>query len=616
VGWFGPNALDLGAVQPWLTSTSTPVPAATSGTYAARTFSDFRLASWAGGSGGAALVGGFFFGTGATGTFRAMGRAYSPVSTGGNGWAQIGQDYELIDTALATSMSQFALGFSYSGDLAAVFGTGTATQAAAHTGAGWRYFDQTDFNGAAPDSSISAPDGINGHATSIAWDPAGIAYYAQGNSSNDVTIFGNESFTGWSTIATEGTKTDSTNQTMLLSDGLGVTLLYLDENENLKADWSIGGASAFTSATTVATLSQPTAVQLSGTVNATSITGFNASEVEVGWIVTGGNFPAGTLVQTIVSATSITTSAASSDAGVFEALTFTPPARSYPFGAAADGNGDVVAAYLSDLNPAPTGPVTQSIPPTCHASTRLFGSVRTASGTWTGPTRLDSQFSTQTTSMFQQSGTVLPNFPTGDTGPEPGCGTTNVVGGIDFATPAVAYIGGGRFMVAFPMTDNLAHTGGIYVRGYTVGTGWDPTTVTLDLQPLGGVSDQYRYANELVAGSDGQGDVVLVAQYVLPSPDSTGTAPGGDTAALRAYGYKVWTFNSSGGWSQPTLFQGNLSCPAPTASQVTLKNYRCWSLKPQAVIFPTGETIVAMPAPDPYNSGTNLRLFSMEYHPQ
>jgi hypothetical protein len=275
--------------------------------------------------------------------------------------------------------------------------------------------------------------------------------------------------------------------------------------------------------------------------------------------------------------------------------------------AASDDQGNVVAVFLQ-VDPgyvaAPTGTITTAYPIRGN-DVRVFAAVRGADGTWNGPTRIDdsARFSSDTTTVFQDAW--------GRTG-----GTqANITGGIEYPSPAVAYVGGGRFLAAFALTDLEASTSSIWVRGFTVGSGWDDASEFLELDQLALDSDTtfeaYRFANDLFMTGDGQGDALLVAHVVVPSDD-------GSDVTLHNYGMKSYVYSTAGGgWqSQYAQLIPSSVCQAVSSVPSVGDPYSCWGLKPGGMIFPGGEAVVVFPAPAG-TSGTDasrLRLYSTELY--
>jgi len=274
------------------------------------------------------------------------------------------------------------------------------------------------------------------------------------------------------------------------------------------------------------------------------------------------------------------------------------------FSAAADGKGNVLAVFIQKH------PLLEST--NCDGFTtpatiegceyRLYASVRNSLGIWSGPMQIDSSFTPTTTvktTLFQDSNA--------DVG-------TSIVGGKEYFTPGVAYVGDGKFLVSFAMIDNGNETTGLYVIPYTFGSGWGSIT-TLDSYELSSTGDAFRLANDLHFTGTGQGEALLTVQNVIEATDmSDGT--------LRHYGFRAYQYSESSGWATPLYIQNQYTCVAPTDLTSIPDTYPCWNLKFQGAIFPGGETVVVFPAPDPADAdsttGTrslHLRLYSLEYRP-
>jgi alpha-tubulin suppressor-like RCC1 family protein len=275
--------------------------------------------------------------------------------------------------------------------------------------------------------------------------------------------------------------------------------------------------------------------------------------------------------------------------------------------AATDGAGNVVVTFLQvdpDFVTAPTGTI--STPYVVRGNdVRVFAAMRGADGTWTGPTRLDdaSKFSSDTTTVFQDAWGRASNS------------LANITGGIEYATPVVSYIGEGRFLAAFALTNLVASRSAIYVRGFTVGTGWDPASQIFVLDALNLDSsttlEAYRYANDLFMTGNGQGDALLVAHVVVPSDD-------GSDVTLHNYGMKAFVYSrDQGGWRPDaqqlipsSICRASADWPAAIGDP-----FRCWGLKPHGMIFPGAEAVVVFPAPAGTSDtdATRLRLYSTEF---
>lgn len=273
--------------------------------------------------------------------------------------------------------------------------------------------------------------------------------------------------------------------------------------------------------------------------------------------------------------------------------------------AATDGQGNVVVVFLQ-TDPgfviAPTGTISTAY--TIRGNdVRVFAAMRGASGIWTGPTRIDdaARFSTDTTTVFQDAwGRVSAS-------------QANITGGIEYPTPAVTYLGEGRFLAAFAMTDLVASKSSIYTRGYSVGSGWDSASQIglLDSLKLNSATtiEAYRFANDLFMTGNGQGDALLVAHVVVPSDD-------GSDVTLHNYGMKSYIYSrDNGGWlSQYSQLIPSSICRASADFPDLGDPYLCWGLKPQGMIFPGGEAVVVFPAPASATGtgASKLRLYSTE----
>jgi alpha-tubulin suppressor-like RCC1 family protein len=275
--------------------------------------------------------------------------------------------------------------------------------------------------------------------------------------------------------------------------------------------------------------------------------------------------------------------------------------------AATDGEGNVVVVFLQTdpgFVAAPTGTI--STPYTVRGNdVRVYAAMRGADGTWTGPTRIDdaARFSVDTTTVFQ------------DAWGRASSSQSSITGGIEYPTPAVAYLGSGRFLAAFAMTDLANSKSSIYTRGYSVGSGWDSADqiAVLDTLKLNASTtiEAYRFANDLFMTGNGEGDALLVAHVVVPSDD-------GSDVTLHNYGMKSYIYSTdNGGWQDKfsQLIPSSI-CRASADFPAVGDPYLCWGLKPQGMIFPGGEAVVVFPAPagSTGTSATELRLYSTELH--
>ena len=191
------------------------------------------------------------------------------------------------------------------------------------------------------------------------------------------------------------------------------------------------------------------------------------------------------------------------------------------FAAASDSMGNVVVVFFQEKSPTPTcTAATSSRPETTNCQFRLFASTRNAQGIWTGPTQIDEELTAETTTFYQD--------------PE-------VVGGLESPNASIVHTGASRFLVSYGATDNANAKGTLRVRGYTAGSGWDPTSREIETGSLKGTDTLYRFYNDTRIVSDGvSGNALLIAQEV-----TTNSA----NVKERAFGYVVFRYLAAGtGW--------------------------------------------------------------------
>ncbi|MGZ6309878.1 MAG: RCC1 domain-containing protein [Bdellovibrionota bacterium] len=278
------------------------------------------------------------------------------------------------------------------------------------------------------------------------------------------------------------------------------------------------------------------------------------------------------------------------------------------FSAVADRSGDVVVVFYQNNSAVTTCSFSTSFLANKNCQVRLYAAVRNAGGVWAGPTQLDGQLTPQTTTFFQDSQGAIAS--TGPTYPN------NIAGGVNYATPAVTYVGSGRFLVAYSVIDELFATSTVYWTGYSVGSGWDQGATILDQQTIPSTTaakiEPFRYVNDLYfAGESGAGNAVLVAHVV----DPTSTLLTG--FATRAYNFEIFQY-SGGAFGTGHLLDQTYKCLGSFVTGVAplglAAPYPCWNPSMQAGVFSTGEAFVIFPAPDT-STPTTLRLYSVEYRP-
>lgn len=255
------------------------------------------------------------------------------------------------------------------------------------------------------------------------------------------------------------------------------------------------------------------------------------------------------------------------------------------FSAAADGQGNIITAMIMKH---PTIAPTSCSTSAAGCNYRAYAAVRNTLGQWLAPAQIDTGLSASVTTHYQ---------------PPPSAGG-QYAATRDYSTPGIAYLGSGRFLMAYGYTDvtNLAaRVGAIQSRGYTIGGGWDATTQTIGSQILSGAqTNLYRTANELKMVSDGNGNAILAVHAVIPSINNF-------TAWGRAMGYQFYRFSDEiwvdGASPYQSWDHGVAGCP--------IKWSPCGSAKMEAALFSSGEAVVVFPAPADATA-TQMRLFSVE----
>ena len=511
--WSAPGAGDLGSVDATAVSFLTqPSLAGTPLT----TFGDFQMTSR---SDFAILSASFSDGT----NFRGYGRYFKPVGLGGPGFASLGNQFMQLDSPAilgmplaSSSMTVVSSGFSPGGLLLSAFSdsTGVSTDTADYgPAASFGNFANPSVATAPPLVAVARGNGALGSVSGVGWDAIGHAYLGY---VEDLT-------------------------------GIPKTLRY----------------TAFTGWDTTA----PVALDLPGHADQIQVLsdGLGASiiyhdpiaqTIKAVWTL-DADFPVGIPPGTITSA-----------------ILSTVGADPQGFWAAADGAGNVVVVFIQQKIPNPncgTSPIT-----TQNCAYRVYGSVRGATGVWTGPTEIDVNIASATNTSVYQDDTF---------------------GGINYFIPGITYAGNGRFLSGFAMINNFTHISGIYSLGYTVGTGWDPTANTATVEEVSINSfDQVRVANDIRMVSDGQGHALLMANYRLLDTSNTPTS----------FDYKVFEFGGASqnfnGWDRGNI----LGIPTCTLSFGTY----CGTMEPVGAVFSSGEALIVMPGPDTSGGTNQFRLYN------
>jgi hypothetical protein len=526
--------------------------------------------------------------TGTTPVARPYGRVYFPVELEGEGWASSGAHFKALAAASLGYMRDLTSAISPDGRVRTVFwdfdgGTGsgeaTWTSDAGFTDLRTGSVDASDVasidinpNGSgfqARDSglqSFDAPfDLWNGFTKELAWDGSGNVRLARLNVSNEPWVQVAPPISGaWTTEASDfnpdGAATPS-SQLKLLFDGYRTVLLWIAQN--------------------------PTASR-SVTSTATS------------------------RLYTIHSDDTTYWDASTSSVPDTQALNPLSNSLTRAFDAATDQAGTVVAVYLSKHSDE-TAVACSTLAKFC--ATRLYASVQSPNGLWTGPMPLDEvfQLSKTTTTYAQDSDdtfTVGANLNFSASQP-----------GLQFSTPRVVYLGEDRFLVTAVISDYSdpdAPVTRIFSRAYTVGGGWDATSETFlvdefthEESTLGG-QVTYRPVNEITLASNGQGGALLVAQ--ITNPDSEYNQ--GD-AETREWVHVTYFYTDGEGWSEQLSIPDERPCPAlafqdsgaPNSSYLTA----CPYIKQEAAVFPNWESVIVFPMPTNSSiSPLRLGLYSVE----
>ncbi|MBL7714708.1 MAG: hypothetical protein JNL01_04515 [Bdellovibrionales bacterium] len=253
------------------------------------------------------------------------------------------------------------------------------------------------------------------------------------------------------------------------------------------------------------------------------------------------------------------------------------------FSAATDGQGNVIAAMIMKH---PTIAASSCSTSAAGCNYRAYAAVRNTLGQWLAPAQIDTGLTASVTTHYQPPTT-------------PQYSATR-----DFSTPGIAYLGSGRFLMAYGYTDvtNLAQrVGAIQSRGYTIGGGWDATPQSIGATILAGAqTNLYRSANELKMVSDGQGSALLAVQSVIPSANNY--VPWGREMGFQFYRYanEAWLDGTA---PYQSWDHGIYGC--------SVKWSPCGLAKMEAALFPNGEAVVVFPAPADATQ-TKMRLFSVE----
>ncbi len=270
------------------------------------------------------------------------------------------------------------------------------------------------------------------------------------------------------------------------------------------------------------------------------------------------------------------------------------------FGAAADGDGNVLVVFYDQMPSVTCSTDVEIAAERCDY--RLYAAFRGADGVWAGPSRIDVNLTPTLTTFYQSE------YSDSEVG-----SASEVQGGVPFARPGVAALGGGKFVVLYSGTDLQTQEGFTRVLSFSAGTGWDwANEAMLDSRCLiGDVSDcaadtldlSYRPVNEISVAYDRHGEAFFVLQEVIPEADLT-------DPTVRRLGYRGVRYSSSGGgWVLDSSAADvkftwlnslhGLSIPgcrmAAAVAGYDLPSCNRWPA--QAAIFPSGEAVLVFPAP-------------------
>ncbi len=282
------------------------------------------------------------------------------------------------------------------------------------------------------------------------------------------------------------------------------------------------------------------------------------------------------------------------------------------FDAATDLQGTVLAVYISKHSDELTVSCS-TLAKNCQY--RLYASVQGPDGLWAGPMPLDDLYrSTKTTTTFAQE-----SDETFSSGSDLDYSATEP--GLEFATPRVAYLGDGRFLVVAVISDYTTTTAPvtkIFSRTYTVGSGWDTSSDTIEIDEFDHVENDsesfstYRPVNEIQLASNGSGGALLLAQITDPDSDANQ-----GEAAERTWVHATYHYVDGSGWTAQETFENEVPCPAVAQQDATdtATDYitGCGFAKMEAAYFANGEAVVVFPMP--MSSATNpviLGLYGAE----
>ncbi len=603
VGWTDLHALDLTEVSSGLASDGCGSDAQPA------TFEDFKLVS---DSGKAVLVASLCELSNGNATARPYGRLYHAESverTGEdgaileNGWALAGADFQALSGTSLGDIRDVTAAISPEGDVKAVFWdfanapnpasgeaswstsggwasekTGTLTDGATTVDGldldeGSGTLEAFDNGGSALEQSLdsSVLDLWNGVTKDLIWDASGQARLAVLNGGVPEVRAASPASNTWSVEASGFTPaaTPKATQVRLIDDGFRTVLMWVAQD--------------------------PLEDRVSPGVTS-KLYAINSDETADIWQAS-------------------TTTQVGDDDNDLHALNPTSNSMTRAFSAATDQQGTIVSVFLSRHS--------DELSISCSSQAlncdfRMYASVQSPDGLWTGPTPVDESFAlTKSTTTYAQKAEDFFN------GSTPVLQYSAKEPGLQFATPQVAYLGDGRFLVVGVIsdyTDTDAPVTRIFSRAYTVGSGWDPESDILQVgDDFAHVADAdteifntYRPVNELKLAANGAGHAVLLTQ--ITDPDDTEVQGDGET---RTWVHAAYSYSPTDGWGDQELFGDEIPCPAlanqDPASDSDVYITGCGYGRMEAAVLEGGESVVVFPAPaSTVGNPLHLGLFGSE----
>jgi hypothetical protein len=249
-------------------------------------------------------------------------------------------------------------------------------------------------------------------------------------------------------------------------------------------------------------------------------------------------------------------------------LSFSSDPKLVRFAATSDSGGNTAVAWIQkspSIANSACARETSSLPRTINCDYRLYAAVRTAAGSWQGPTQIDSDYTglSARTTLYQDAYASSPN------------GDGTALGGTEYASPTLAAVGEGQFLIPYVILNTQALSSELRVRSYRVGTGWSATSTLLSQGTY--TSDYaFRHVNELkIFGNPTAKSAILLGQKFT-------------TSSADDYGIYGWVYSSTSGWGTAGKLHPGLGCDPLVSS--------CAHPAFQGVMLDTGEAIVVFPA--------------------